>query len=249
MRSAIFITARMKSTRLPRKLLLELQGKPIIEHLIDRIKLAKLPDLIVLCTSTNPDDTVLVDIAKRNNIAYFRGSEDDVIERFLEASLNFKVDFIVVTWGDEPLCDPNYIDKTIELFKKANADFISCDELPTGTFVYGVKVKALKKVCDIKDETDTEVWGDYFTKTGLFKVEHLKVEDKDLKHPEIRMTIDYPQDYEFMKEIFDRLYFSSGIFTLKEVITLLKKNPEIMEINKDMQMLYEKRVKNQAIKI
>ena len=246
MKSAIFITARMKSTRLPRKLLLDIKGKSVIEHLIERLKLAKLPELIVLCTSTNPDDDVLVDVAKRKGIEYFRGSENDVLDRFLHAALKFKLDFIVVTWGDELFCDPEYVDKTIKLYGKTNADFIKCEELPLGTFSYGVKVDALKKVVEIKDEEDTEIWGGYFEETELFKVEILKVEDENLKHPEIRMTLDYPQDYEFMKEIFDRLYLPDRVFTLREVIHLLKKHPELTKINRDMQRSYEKRIKDQT---
>ncbi|GAI23440.1 unnamed protein product, partial [marine sediment metagenome] len=112
MQSAIFITARTKSTRLPKKVLRKIKGKTIIEHLIDRLKLAKLPDLIVLCTSTNPNDDILVDIAKKNGIEYFRGSEDDVLARFLKAASAFNIDFISITWGDEPFCAPEYIDKT-----------------------------------------------------------------------------------------------------------------------------------------
>lgn len=243
MKSAIFITARIKSTRLPRKVLLEIKGKTVIEHLIDRLKLAKLPDLIVLCTSTNPDDEILVDIAKKNGIEYFRGSEDDVLDRFSKAASVFNIDFIVVTWGDDLFCDPEYIDKTIELFRKTGADFIKCDELPLGTFTYGLKVDALRKVCQIKTDTDTEIWGGYFTGGGMFDVRYLKVDDENLRHPEIRMTIDYEEDFDFVKEIFDRLYKEGKVFPLREIIQLLKEHPELMDIDRKCQELYEANIK------
>ena len=243
MKSAIFITARTKSTRLPRKVLVEIKGKTVIEHLIDRLKLAKLPDLIVLCTSTNPDDEILVDIAKKNGIKYFRGSEDDVLDRFSKAASVFNIDFIVVTWGDDLFCDPEYIDKTIELFRKTEADFIKCDELPLGTFTYGLKVDALRKVCQIKTDTDTEIWGGYFTKSGMFDVRYLKVDDENLRHPEIRMTIDYEEDFDFVKEIFDRLYKEGKVFPLREIIQLLKEHPELMDIDRKCQELYEANIK------
>lgn len=243
MRSAIFITARTKSTRLPRKVLLKIKGKTIIEHLIDRLKLAKLSDLIVLCTSTNPKDQILVNIAKRNGIQHFRGSEDDVLERFSEAASAFNVDFIVVTWGDELFCDPEYIDKTIDLYRETNADFIRCDELPLGTFVYGLKVEALKKVCQMKKDTDTEVWGGYFTESGLFDVKYLKVDDVNLRHPEIRITLDYKEDLQLVREIFARLYQEGQVIPLSEIVRLLTERPELMDINRKCQELYEANIK------
>jgi len=246
MRSAIFITARMKSKRLPKKLLIPIKDKTVIEHLIDRLKLAKLPDLIILCTSTNSNDDVLAEIAKKNKIECFRGSEDDVLERFREAASLFSIDFIAVTWGDELFCDPEYIDKTIELFKKTNADFIKCDDLPLGAFNYGLKVEALKRVCQMKTEKDTEVWGNYFLKSNIFDVKTLEIDDEELKHPEIRITLDYPEDLELVKKIFDRLYIPGKVFTLREIIKLLKKEPQLAEINKGVQKSYEEHLKESA---
>jgi len=243
MKSAIFISVRNKSTRLPKKALLEIKGKTVIEHLIDRLKLAKLPDLIVLCTSTNPNDGVLVDIAKKNGINYFQGSEDDVLYRYLKAAEKFNVDFAVIALGDAIFCDPEYIDKTIEFFKKTNADFIKIPGLPIGVFTYGLKVEAIRKACQIKDAADTEVWGGYFAESGIFDVRELKVEDEKLRHPEVRLVIDYPGDFELVKEIFNRLYKKGEAFTLREIMQLLKEHPELMEINRKCQELYKENLK------
>lgn len=242
MKSAIFIAVRMKSTRLPKKAILKIKGKTVIEHLIDRLKTAKLPDLIVLCTSTNRDDKILADIAERNNIHFFRGSEQDKLGRFLGAAKRYNVDFIVSVDGDDIFCDPEFIDKTIEIFIRTEADYITCKDLPLGAASHGIKVDALKKICKIKNETDTEVYGGYFTDTGLFKVEILDVEDRELRHPEIRMTLDYPEDYEFFKTIFDELYTPGRIFTLKEILALLRRKPDIMTINKHLQQKYVERI-------
>jgi len=242
MKSAIFISVRTKSKRLPKKALLEIKGKTVVEHLVDRLKLAKIPDLIVLCTSTNPDDDILIDIARRNGIEYFRGSEDDVLYRYFKAAETFGVDFIVVALGDAIFCDPEYIDKTIKLFEKTNADFIKIPDLPIGSFTYGLKVEAVRKVCQIKDEEDTEVWGDYFTKSGIFNVKDLEVEE-ELKHPEVRLVIDYPEDFNLVKEIFERLYEKEKIITLKGVLRLLKEKPELMDTNKECQKMYKENLK------
>lgn len=245
MKNAIFLSARDKAKRLPKKLFLEIKGKPVIEHLIDRLKTAKLPDLIVLCTSINPDDLTLVELAKKNSIEYFQGSEDDKLDRYLKAAEKFGIDFMAVVDGDDIFCDPEYIDKIIEKFKETDADYIICKDLPLGITAFGVSYKGLKKVCEVKNETDTEVWGRYFTETGLFKVEYLEP-DKELRRPEYRMTLDYQEDFEFFKAVFENLYVPGRIFSLREIIQLLKEKPAIAEINSQVQKLYEAHLKKSA---
>lgn len=245
MKSAILITVRMKSSRLPRKALLEIKGKPVIEHLIDRLKLAKSPDLIVLCTSTHPDDAVLVDVARENHIESFRGSEDDKLDRYLKAASKYGLDFIVVTHGDNVFYEPEIIDDVIELHSKTKVDYVDCRELPLGTVPQGIKVGALEKVCRIKAETDTEVWGGYFTDSGLFKVEYLEVA-AELRHPEMRLTLDYPEDYELFRAIFDRLYSPGKVFPLRDIVSLLLGKPELMDINRRAQAAYLEHLKESA---
>jgi len=249
MKSAIFIAVRMKSTRLPKKALLEIKGKPVMDHLIDRLKTARLPALIVLCTSTHPDDAILMDVAKRNKIEGFRGSEDDKLERFLAAALKYKVDLIVAVDGDDILCDPIYIDKTIETLIKTKADLVTCDELPLGTACNGIKFEALKKVCEIKSQSDTEVWRAYFTDTGLFKVVFLKPDDAEFIRPDIRLTLDYPEDYELFKQIFEKLYVPGKVFSLKKVVTLFNSNPHMMDITKNVHQQYLKGIQSKVEKV
>lgn len=230
-KTAATITVRMKSERLPQKAMRFLEGKPLIEHLIERLKIAKLPDEIILCTSTNPQDDELVEVAERNCIRWFRGDEIDVLDRLLKAAKKHDVNFIVSTTGDNPLTDPHYVDKLIEKFKKTNADYITCLDLPLGAFSYGVKVEALEKVVKLKKEKDTEIWGVYFTNSKLFRIERVEVEE-ELRHPEIRLTVDTPEDFRFIQEVFKRLYRPGKIIELREVIGLIKKHPELCEINK-----------------
>lgn len=232
MKTAVTITVRMKSTRLPEKAMKDLVGKPMIEHLIDRLKYAKLPDEIILCTSTNPQDDILVEVAKKNNIKWFRGDEVDVLKRLLDTSKKYKIDFIVSTTGDNPLTDPHYIDMLINKFKETGADYITCLDLPLGAFSYGIKVQALEKVVELKNEMDTEIWGVYFTETNLFKIEAVEVESR-LKHPEMRLTVDTPEDFRLMEMIYERLYRGDKLIELADVIDLFKENPMFMEINKN----------------
>jgi len=233
MKTAVTITVRMKSKRLPRKAMKALVGKPMIGHLIDRLKYAKLSDEIILCTSTNVQDNILVEVAKGSNIKWFQGDEMDVLTRLLDAAKKYKIEFIVSTTGDNPLTDPHYIDGVIKKFEETDADYITCLDLPLGAFSYGVKVQALEKVVELKKEWDTEIWGMYFTKSNLFKIEKVEVESQ-VRHPEIRLTIDTLEDFRFMEEIYGRLYREGELIELVDVINLLKEKPMLMEINKNI---------------
>jgi spore coat polysaccharide biosynthesis protein SpsF len=244
---AVFIPVRLGSSRLPKKPLIKVKGKSLIEHLIDRAKAAKLPDLVVLCTTIKPEDRTFVKIAKKNGAECFRGSEHDILRRFLNAATKLKVDFIVNVDGDDVFCDPELMDKTVQSYLETGASFIKWNNLPLGATPIGLKVDALRKVCEIKDTLNTETgWGAYFTDTGLFKVKYLEPEDDDLKQPEIRITLDYSEDLELVKKVYDRLYVPGKVFTLKEILNLFKREPELTEINRDVQEEYWKRFKKRA---
>jgi spore coat polysaccharide biosynthesis protein SpsF len=238
-KTAIFLSIREKATRLPKKVLLPIQGKTITEHLIARLKTARRPDQVILTTSTHPDDQVLADLAARCGIPCFCGSEDDKLDRYRQAARVFGIDFMVIVDGDDPFCDPEYIDRIIERYQKTHADFIRVQDLPLGANASGFRRAALEKVCQIKKENDTEVWGGYFTQTGLFQVETLEVPDPLLRRPEVRMTLDYEEDYRFFQEVFDALYVPGRVFSLKEVMDFLNRRPEVIEINRGVQKLYE----------
>lgn len=243
MKTAVFLSVRQKATRLPKKVLLEIKGKSVTEHLIERLKTAQQPDQLILTTSVDPRDAVLVDIAKKCGIAAFQGSEDDKLYRYLMAAIKFSVDFMVIVDGDDIFCDPGYIDKVIKRYKATGADFVMVEGLPLGAAASGIKLEALKRVCEIKAENDTEVWGGYFLDTGLFNVERIQVVEEDLRHPEIRMTLDYQEDFDFFKAIFDKLYQPGKVFTLAQIMGLLKDQPEIIDLNKKVQQAYLENLK------
>jgi spore coat polysaccharide biosynthesis protein SpsF len=233
MKTAITITARMKSKRLPLKVMRYIEGKPMIEHLIDRLKLSKFADEIIMCTSTNPQDDILIDVAEKEEIKWFKGNEEDVLDRMFNAAKKFNIDFIVSTTADNPLVDPIYIDKIIQKFRETNADYITCKKLPLGAFSYGIKVKALKKVIELKKEKDTEIWGRFFEEIDEFKKIELEVED-ELNHPEIRLTVDEKEDFKLIRKIFDNFYSYKNDFKLKEVVKYLLDNSDLMNINKSI---------------
>jgi len=227
--NAIFITVRTGSTRLPNKALLTINGKTTIEHLIDRVKKSQLSDKIVLCTTTLPEDDALCAIAVKNNIYYYRGSVEDKLERWNGAAKRHNVDFFVTADGDDLFCEPELIDLAFKQYKEDKCDFIKADGVVCGSFTYGIKTSALKKVCKIKDSDNTEMMWVYFEDTGLFKVRELENVPDEFYRSDIRMTLDYQDDLLFFKEVISS--FDTIEFSLRDIISLIDKKPEIKEIN------------------
>ncbi len=241
MKTGYLITGRLKSTRLPKKLLLDIKGKPVISHMIDRIKQAKNIDEIIICTSTEKQDEPLGEIAISNGIECFYGDPDDVLSRLYSAAEKYDLDYILNITADCPFVDPVYADNIIDAFVETNADLIRQFDLPHGVFSYGIKVEALKKVINIKDSADTEVWGRYFTDTGLFDIVDLDVVNEFHRRPGLRMTLDYPEDFEFFSAIFDALYDEGKVFTLNQILSFLDNNPGVVGINKNCSKKFRKR--------
>ncbi|MBC8500907.1 MAG: hypothetical protein ISS25_02535 [Nanoarchaeota archaeon] len=250
MRVGFVIIARMKSTRLPKKTTLKINGKEIISLMIERLKLSPLLDEIIVATSTNPDDGVLCELAEKNRVKCFKGSEDDVLERMYLAAKEFDLDYVVHVTGDCPLVSFDFIGKVIEEYKKTCADLITTFDLPHGFFLYGLKPEALKKVLEMKSQKDTEVWMRYFSDTRVFKIINLKTPE-ELKKPNFRLTLDYPEDFEFFKALFKGLGKNAHKKTTNEIITFLDKHPKIVEINEHCEAMYKKRwdAQNKAIKL
>lgn len=239
MNIGFLITARMKSTRLPQKLTLTVENREFIRWMIDRVKLSKKISKIILCTSVNLQDDVLEEIATEENVLAFRGHEDDVLQRLFEASKKYNLDYALNITADCPLVSYEYIDKIVEKYEETGADFIRSLDLPHGFFSYGLKIEALKKACEIKKGTNTEVWGRYFTDTGMFHVVDLKIPDT-LQRPNYRLTLDYPEDYEFFKHVYNHFGTDTCKKPTKDIIDFLDQNPQVVEINKDMKFKYQK---------
>lgn len=219
-----------------------IKGKTLTDHLIERLKFSTRVPQIVLCTSTNPDDDILVDIARKNNIDFFRGSEEDKLDRYLNAAHKFSTDFIIVVDGDDIFCDPELVDRCVSEFERTGADYIIVKDAPLGTTPFCIKREALVKICKTKAVTNTEVWGSLFTERKDFKKLFI-IPEKKLQRPEIRLTLDYKEDFELIEKIFNELYQENKTITLESIVNFLTNNPHLLEINKDAQILYEKHLK------
>ena len=231
MNKAIFITVRNGSTRLPGKALTDIEGFPAIEYLIHRVKHAQKAELIVLCTTENIQDDSLVEIAERNDIEYYRGSEEDKLERWRGAAEKFGIEFFITADGDDIFCDPKLIDLGFEQYERNGVDFIQDGGVITGSFTYGIKVSALQKVCKIKDSSNTEMMWVYFTDTGLFDVQNLENVPEKFYRKDIRMTLDYEEDLTFFTEVAKRWSKKDTYLTLAEIVNIIDAESRLKEIN------------------
>ena len=151
MKIAIIIEARMSSSRLPGKVLLKVKKKPLLKLMIERLQFVKLAKTVIVATTLNKKDDVIVNFCKKNKIKYFRGSENDVLLRVLQASKKFKVYLIVEITSDCPLIDPNIVDQTIAVYliNKKKVDYVTNAlkySYPNGMDVQVFKTNLLNKV-------------------------------------------------------------------------------------------------------
>jgi len=229
MKIGFLITARLKSTRLPMKIIKELNGKTVIDHIIQRAKQIKNIDEVILCTSSNPQDKPLIDTSKKNNIKYFLGDEDDVLKRLNDAASLHKLDCFLGITADNPLFSIHHSNIISNKMKSTDYDFIKIKGLPLGAATYGMNVKALKTICKVKNIVDTEIWGAFIDRPGLFSVLTIESEP-EYNRPGYRLTLDYPQDYDLLNHLYSNINYNKTLPLIK-AIKYLDNNPNIAKIN------------------
>ena len=207
----------------------------MICHMIDRLKMARRPSHIVLCTSTLEQDNSLIDIATQESIESFRGDPDDVLLRLTNAAETLGVNHVLSCTADNPFPDPECIDRLIDFHLEHHYDFSRSEGLPLGVNNYAVSRPAMRLACDIKAESDTEIWGPLFTDTGQFSWGVMRVEDESRHWPELRLTVDTPADFLLVTQIFDQLYEPGKIFPLSAIIELCRRRPDLVAINATVQ--------------
>jgi len=229
------IQARMGSSRLSGKIMLQACKKPLLKHMIDRIQLTDTVEKIVVATSTNKNDDILADFCRENKISCFRGSENDVLSRYKMVADMTHADIIVRLTSDTPLLDHIILDKVVKAYIKNKYDYVSnCFPLPR-TYPDGMNVEVFsKKILDemyynAKKPSEREHVSLYVVmqhaKYKIHRVDYLK----NISH--YRFNLDYELDYELIKEIFENLYYENQHFTLEDIIKFLEENPSIFNIN------------------
>ena len=231
----IIIQARTGSSRLPRKVLSKIQSKPMVWHVINRAKKVKNIDQIILATSNHPSDRHLVTIAKNEKIFSYQGSEKDVLDRYYKASQEFHADPIIRITGDCPLIDPKLISEMLSFFNKNNFDFIANNIHPTfpdgldaSIFSFSALEKTWKKA---KLQSEREHVVPYMIKQKKsFKIFSYENSEDLSNH---RWTVDEKNDLVFVRKIY-HLMKPKFLFYTKDVLKIIKKNPNLLKINSDI---------------
>jgi len=239
MKIVAIVQARVNSTRLPGKVLLPLLSKSLLTRMVERVKRSKLLHQVIVATSTASDDDPIERECIQNGFSFFRGDLLDLLDRHYRAACESDADIVLKIPSDCPLIDPSIIDQVI-LFYLENAhryDYVS--NLHPATFPDGNDVElmtfpALEK-CWLeatrpmeREHTTPYIW----EQTDKFRIGNVSWQtglDYSMSH---RWTIDYREDYELIKEIFEILYKVNPEFTLEDILDLLKSRPELKEINR-----------------
>lgn len=235
MKVVAIIQARMGSTRLPGKVIRQVLEKPLLEYQLERVGRAKLIDEIIMATTDQKIDDPIVLLCKTLGISYYRGSENDVLNRYFEAASQAKADVVVRLTADCPLIDPVQIDKVIERYLLLQYELLYVSNVLKRSFPRGMdtevfSVQALKEADQkAKAKLDREHVTKYMVNNiRSFHLENVTNNQDDSHH---RWTVDTIEDFIFIKRIIETLYPHKPNFTMEDIITLLDQFPKWRMIN------------------
>jgi len=227
------LQARTGSSRLPNKVLRKIKGKTLLELYINRVQQSRLIDTIVIATTTKSADNVIETTASELGVECFRGSEDDLLDRYYQCAKKYHAGVVVRVTPDDPFVDYRVIDRAVQIFRDNEVDFVTNHFEPTypeGLDVEVYSIDALEKSWrEAKLLSEREHVFPYIQNNrNQFKIINFK-QDKDYSH--LRWTIDYECDYEMTRIIYDHLYDQKPVFLQEDIVQLLEEHPEIAEMN------------------
>ncbi|MBF8983795.1 hypothetical protein IZY60_09620 [Lutibacter sp. B2] len=218
MKTVACIIARTNSTRLPKKVLLEINGKKVIEHIIERIKSVKGIDDIYIATSTHPDDRILGDIAIKNGVKIHYGSETSVIDRMLEIAEIEEASNVIRITGDNIFTDPEILEITLEHHKEHIAEYSRAEYLSIGTTAEVIGIEALKRCYNSIDPNKSEYLFYYIFEPDKYKTLVVIPEEDCFQMEYSSLTVDTPADFERTEFIFDNI--DADLIKYKDIMKL-----------------------------
>lgn len=228
----------MGSSRLPGKVLMDLAGKPALARLVDRLQRCRMLDGIVVATSTAPADAAIVEWCDSYGVRVHRGSEEDVLQRVVDAQRSMDSELVVEITGDCPMTDPDIVDLGVETFLANDADCVAnCGRTltwPMGQYVQVFPLAALERVArEVLDPAVREhVSLHFYEHPELYRLIEFLAPAR-WREPEWRMVLDYPEDLAFMTEVYRRLEpVHGGTFGIEPVVALLRESPELLSLNR-----------------
>jgi len=230
------VEARMDASRLPGKMAMDIHGQPALARVFERLKQCELLDGIILATTISEKDDALVGLAAEMDIPVFRGSEEDVLQRVVDAQRKMESDVIVEICGDCPLIDPEIVDLAIETYLFNDCDVVTSgvkQSYPQGTEVQVFSFSALSDVEKrINDPAVREHVSLYFYENAdTYKIHHL-IAPRKLQVPSLRLQLDYKEDLDLIRAVYERLEPKfGGCFGVDEIIKLFDMEPSLRDIN------------------
>lgn len=234
----IFVQARMSSSRSPGKVAEDIHGKPMLLRQLERLRNSNKNINLVCLTSTDTRDDVIDEICSRNNFSCFRGSLDNVLDRYISAAKLHEVEIIIRVGGDDPLVDMDQIEMLINEYEEKGADFLFTSHRngwPLGSAVELISVRALQ---EIARKTTEPLYLEHIIPWFHHNQSDFRYvpvnSPSNLRRPDYYFTVDYPEDLVMVKSIFEKLLVLGDYFTFQDVIQLCDDNPEILNINKHL---------------
>lgn len=237
MKVVAIIQARMGSTRLAGKVLEDLAGEPVLARVVNRTRRAPRVDDVVIATTAQPSDDVIVGLCQERGWPVFRGSEEDVLDRYYQAALAFQADVIVRITSDCPLIEPEIIDRVVSEFlsRRPKVEYVSNSlerTFPLGLDVEIMSFEALEKAWQ---EDDNPAWREHVTPYIWHHPKQFSICNvaNDTDYSYMRWTVDTIEDLIFVRKIYEQ--FQNDAFSWTEVLNLLSLHPEWLEINRHVQ--------------
>ena len=228
------IQARLNSSRLKRKILLKIQDKNLLQHLFSQLSYSRQIDKKIIATTIDKMDNEIEEFAKSENITCFRGNSFDVLDRYYQCAKFFHLETIVRISGDAPLIDPSIVDKTIQLFKKSDFEYVnnfSKNRFPIGTEVEVFSFSTLEKVWlnATKHSEREHVTSYIYNNPEKFSIGHL---ENTTNNSNLHWSVDRIEYLEFVKEIYKNI--KKRPILLDDILKLLKKKPFLLDSNKNI---------------
>ena len=224
----------MSSTRLPGKISMDIDGKSMLERVVNRLKRAKLIDDIVIATTINREDDKTVELASKIEVAIYRGSEEDVLDRYYQAAKENGAEHIVRITADCPLIDPDIVDRVMEKHLSTEADYTA--NIIKRTFSRGFDVEVFKfdALEIVREKSDNQYDREHVTPyfrdhPELFKIENILAND-DEGRPELRLCVDENEDLTLIKKIYENIE-NIDRATASEIVKFIADNPQLKKIN------------------
>lgn len=229
------VQARMTSTRLPGKVLMEVMGRPLLSYQIERIRFSKRIDNIIIATTINKEDNPIVELAQKEGLDCYRGSEDDVLDRYYQAAKKYNAAHIMRLTADCPLIDPDICDRIVKVYFNSGADYVHTGESFAEGFDCGIisfqTLSAAWHEAKLNSEREHVT---LYIRNHPEKFYNITVEN-ETDDSNYRITVDEQEDFFVVKAILENLYQEmKNYFTVREIKSFLDNHPEIYKLNADI---------------